>query len=52
VGEDLGDGQSEWRAYPSREGRYVRTRHDLDILLGWYSNRFAERPDPNEQSTK
>jgi hypothetical protein len=56
VGEDLGDGQSEWRAYvrhvPSGQARYVRAWHDLEIFLGRYSDRSSERSDPNDQSTK
>jgi hypothetical protein len=54
--EDLGDGQSEWRAYvrhvPSGEVRYVRAWHDLEIFLGRHSSHFSQQPDPNDRSSK
>ena len=50
--EDLGDGQSEWRAYlrhvPTGEDRYVRTWQDLESFMGQYN----DRSDPNDQSTQ
>jgi hypothetical protein len=50
--EDLGDGQSEWRAHirhvPDGDERYVRTWQDLEIFLG----RYNDRSDPNNQSIK
>jgi hypothetical protein len=50
--EDLGDGQSEWRAHirhvPDGEERYVRTWQDLENFLGQYN----DRSDPNDQSTQ
>jgi len=53
--EDLGDGQTEWRAYvrhvPSGEARYVRAWHDLEIFLGQYNDRFSGQPGPDDQST-
>jgi hypothetical protein len=53
--EDLGDGQSEWRAYvrhvPCGEARYVRRWSDLEIFLGQHSDLFSKRPVLNGQST-
>ncbi len=36
MGEDLGDSQSEWRAY-------IRAWHDLGIFLGRYSSDLKDR---------